>query len=118
MAKFKLLILIAIFIFSITYVYAQCSADMQYFEGACYQCDGNMHKKPDGQVSCIKCDAYSYYENGKCILQQSAISNPSYFGQYLDRISTKISPNNPFLGLLIILIVIIVTFKYMYNRWL
>lgn len=113
----KQLLFLVIFVILISSVYAQCNDGLKYFEGGCYSCDGYLYKK-EGNIACINCDESSYYDgNGNCKLKQSPSEQRS-FGTYLDYLSTKVSPDNPLLGFILVLIVISFIAHYLYKKYL
>lgn len=104
-------------IYSLSVAATPCANGLTYFDNGCYDCDGILYKKVGGNIVCITCvEGFEYNGNGGCIPSQPPQEKNA--GIVLDSISSRISPENPFLGFVVVLFAIFLAYKYFYKRWL
>lgn len=113
----KPIIIIPILIILFPLAYANpCNDDLMFFDNGCYECDGILYKQENGNVVCVKCSSgFEYDLKGGC----KSIEMPpeTDVGSILDTISTRISPDNPLLGTIVIFSFIVIVSRYAYKRW-
>lgn len=103
-------------VLSLSALAAPCLNGLTYFDNGCYDCDGILYKRVGGEIVCITCVEGFEYSNGGCVPIQPPQEKDA--GIVLDNLSTKISPENPFLGFILILLLIAFAYHYLYRRLL
>lgn len=95
--------------------YTSCSEGNQYFDGACYPCsDGALARRTDGSVVCVKCNqGFESDGVGGCKLKKSNTQFGNSLLENIDFWSAKISPENPLIGFVIVIFLLIISGYYL-----
>lgn len=94
-----------------------CSEGNQYFEGACYPCplNGVLFRRIDGSVGCIVCEEGAEYDgNGGC---RKILAPQNKTGFNALELSSKLSPQNPYVGFALLLIPSVGLLYWLYTRF-
>ena len=97
------------------YAIQNCNEGLISFDGGCYNCDGVLYKRVNGNIVCIKCiEGFEYDLQGGCIQKEMPMDKD--VGTLLDKISSKISPENPLLGFIILLLLLIIIVNRLFKK--
>ena len=114
--KFSFIFLvIGMLVMPILYAFPDCNEGLKYFDGNCYDCDGILYQRVNGNIVCIKCaEGFEYDLQGGC--KPKELPQERDVGTFLDKISSKISPENPLIGFIILFILLIIIVSRLFKK--